>query len=380
MVKKTNLKKILVVTPSFAGGSWVASEKILDKLSLKSDIFVIGLGNIFRRNKKFSYFSIPYPRYVSWGAIHSKNPLLALLWTLPLSFCFAILVLYKRPSLVITNGFSSSLLLSPVIKMIGANFIVLYHGNILGFMSKNTQKMVRFLSNFVDLVIVNSKGSFDDIKVVIPKEKILVNEHFAEELFFKDFNKNRKRSGVFKISYVGSLNKEKLFYPLVEISRKLRNNKQFNFTFAGIGELQSEIEALSKENSNISYLGYISNRQKLKKLYEQSDVLWSSADETYLTMPAIEALATGTPIIIPKYPALSQKREMRIKIKKSLVPNNIGWLIDTKDTMNCYRLIRNIQKKGIPESMKKNCYEYAKKRYTPANLNQTIKKINFYLK
>ena len=380
MLKKTTLNEILVITPSFSGGSWIATEKILGKLSLKAKIIVVGLGNVFNRNKRFKYFYIPYPKYEIWGAFHSKSPLFAFFWNIPLTFYFFTILLLKRPKLVIANGFSSSLLISPLIKMTGANFIVLYHGNIIGFMSKKTQKVAEFLSKFVDLVVVNSRGSFEDIKVIIPKEKILINEHFAEKLFFNDFNQDRKVSSSFKISYIGSLNKEKLFYPLVEISRKLKNNKQFEFTFAGIGTIRSEIETLSKESSNISYLGYISDQRKLKKLYQESDLVWSAADETYLTMPAVESLATGTPIIIPKYPALFQKRNLRVRIKKDLVPDKIGWLVDTKNTESCYRLIRSIQKNGITQSMKNNCYEYAKKRYNPSNLDQTIEKINFYLK
>ena len=377
MAKRSNLKKILVVTPTFSGGSWVATEKVLGELVLNTNIFVVGLGEVKHKNRKFEYFSIPYPKYEMWGRVHSSSLLFALFWNIPLAFCFALFLLYKRPHLVIANGFSSSLLLSPLIKLTGANFIVLYHGIVLGFMSEFAQKLVRFLSKFVNLVIVNSKGSFQDIKIVVPKEKILVSEHYADELFFEGFTMNRKRSSNLSVLYVGTLNKEKLFYPLVEVARKLRNNKEFHFTFVGIGTVQSEVEELSKESSNISYLGYIADRKELKKLYEKSDLLWSSADETYLTMPAVEALATGTPIIIPKYPGVYQRETKRVN--KNLVPDEIGWLTNTNNLYGCYQLIRDIQKNGINQKMRKDCNDYARKHYSPSNLGHTIKKINNYL-
>lgn len=373
--------RVLVITPSFSGGSWVATEKVLNALLTKNvNIFAVGLGEVTHRNKRLRYFSIPYPKYVSWGAIHSRTPLLALLWNLPLSLVFIFILLYNRPNLVIANGFSSSLLISPFIKLIRVNYVVMYHGNILGFLSKRTKKVIKSLSKFVDLVVVNSKGGFEDIGVVIPKRKILINEHFADDLFFKKNKEREKKPSKLTVLYVGSLNKEKLFFPLVEVAKKLKNHKKFKFIFAGVGSDQAEVEELSRKASNILFLGYVGDRNKLKDLYCNSDVLWSFADETYLGIPAAESLATGTPIIVPKYPALSQKEGLNKIIKKDIVPDEIGWLVDTNNIEECYKLIQNIQKKGISELMKKNCYEYALEHYNPKNLDKTIERINYFLK
>lgn len=372
------MKKILVITPSLSGGSWVATQKILNSLSDSAQISVLGLGKKTEENNKLRIYDIPYPKYESWGAIHSKNPLMAMIWNLPLSLGLIFLFLVIRPSLVISNGFSSSLIFSPFIKMIGANFIVLYHGNILGFMSNKAKKVVKYLSKYVDLIVVNSVGSKNDIKQLFSQKKIIINEHFADEIFFNN-PKRKKTQKKLVILYVGSLNKEKIFLPLVEIARILRANNNFKFVFVGRGRDQSEIVKISKESRNVSYLGYIGDRRKMKKIYDKADVLWSCADETYLAMPATEALASRVPVLIPKYPGLHQKDHMKITISEQIVPKKIGWLLDTNDINKCLLTVKKIQREGISDKMRDNCYDYAKLKYSPSNLTKTIDKIIQYL-
>lgn len=379
MVKTSIRKKIVVVTPSFSGGSWVASEKILKEMSLGADIFIVGLGKVLHRDNKLSYFSIPYPKYELWGRIHSSSPYFALIWNIPLLLTLFIFLILKRPNLVISNGFSSSLLLSPIIKIVNSNFIILYHGILANFTSNISKSVIRNLSRYVDLVVVNSIGSKDDISQVVSSKKIIINKHYAEDLFFTPGKIKKNYTQQLRIIYAGSLNKEKLFYPLVEIAKKLKNNKKFYFTFVGIGTLESEIKALSQKSNNIRYMGYVGNRKKLKNLYENADVAWSSADETYLTMPAVEALATGTPIIIPKYPGIYQKKDTKIKVSRNIVPEKVGWLVDPYNLQECYQLIINIQKKGINQKMKNDCYTYALKNYTSANIESTVKSIKNFI-
>lgn len=371
------MSKILVITPSFAGGSWVATEKVLNALLDRNTISVVGLGRVIEKNKKYEFYEIPYPKYESWGGIHSRNPLLALLWNLPLSIYFIFLFIVKKPDLVISNGFSSSLYLAPIVKLLRSNFIVLYHGIVLGFMSERAKKIVKYLSLSVDLIVVNSVGSKNDIKSMFSNKKIVINEHFAEDLFFE--KSKRKYTNTFNIVYVGSLNKEKLYSSLLEVAKKLKEDDRFTFTFIGRGKDQLEIEKLSKELKNFKYLGYIGDRKKIKKIYDNSDVLWSYADETYLSLPATEALASGLPLIIPKYPGMHQKSNKKFKITEKIVPKKIGWLIDTNNTNEVYVLIKKLQKNGISSKMRLDCIDYAKKKYSSSNLSMTIDRINYYL-
>jgi glycosyltransferase involved in cell wall biosynthesis len=327
--------------------------------------------------KKYKFYEIPYPKYESWGNIHSKSPIFAILWNLPLSIYFLFLFLIKRPKLVISNGFSSSLLLAPVVKLTGSNFIVLYHGVVLGFMSARAKRIVKYLSKYVDLVVVNSIGSKNDIKSMFPNKKIVINEHFADDLFFKKSKRIKKNN--LNIIYVGSLNREKLFGPLLDIASKLKDDSRFIFTFIGRGKDQSDVEDLSRELKNFKYLGYIGDRKKIKKIYDNSDILWSYADETYLSLPATEALASGLPLIIPKYPGMHQKSNKKFTISEKIVPKKIGWLIDPENTSECLRLIKKLQKNGISLKMRLDCIEYAKKNYSSSNLSETIDRISFYL-
>jgi len=372
------MKKVLVITPSLAGGSWIATQKILNTLSEDAQISVVGLGRVTEKNKKLKFYEIPYPKYESWGKIHSKNPIFAILWNLPLTFSFLFLFVTKKPSLVISNGFSSSLLIAPLVKALNSNFIVFYHGSIFGFMSARAKKIVKLLSKYTDLIVVNSIGSKNDIKSLFSSRKIIVNEHFADEIFFKTSIRSESNKKL-RVLYVGSLNKEKIFLPLIDIARKLENDNSFKFTFVGRGRDQGEIEKLSKESKNVSYLGYVGDRKKMKKIYDNSDILWSCADETYLAMPATEALASGVPLLIPKYPALHQKNHMKVMIGEEIVPKKVGWLLDTNDVNKCFMIIKKIQAEGISKKMRENCIEYAKLKYSPSNLTQTIDRIMQYL-
>jgi len=123
----------------------------------------------------------------------------------------------------------------------------------------------------------------------------------------------------------------------------------------------------------VTYLGYISNRAELKKLYKKANVLWSFADVTYLGLPAIEALACGTPIIVPKYAAIMGNRK---PIELGLVPESVGWVIDTNSEDEIINLLIRLQQNGISRDMQERCVGYAKEKYSSANIQKTVEEIH----
>lgn len=367
-------KDILVITPSFFGGSWVCVSRILEELKNKK-IFVVGMGSDFSRNSKYKYLTFPYPRYDKWGHFFASIPLLSFIWSIPLIIISAISLLIIRPRVVITNGFSPAMVISPFAFLLKIKVIVIHNGFIGNHLSGLTLKLVKYIARLIDLVIVNSKGSFVDIKQIINPRKIIINEHYADNIFFKSYKNSRKKSNELTVLYIGRLDRDKLLEPLIDIALKLKDNKNFLFIFAGTGEFQARIQALSDNSSSVKYLGYVEDRNKLKDLYASSNVLWSYADETYLSLPAIEALSCGRPIIVPILSALPERAALGVEVDKSLVPSKIGWFVDTKDFKACYELICSLGKNGIKLSMEKECYEYAKLHYSSRNLDKTVSRI-----
>jgi len=366
------MKKLIILTQCFECGSWFCIEKILDRLADHGYIVtIIGLGGTQHRNSKFKYYTIPYPAFNRYGDITCRSPLLNIIWNLPLIATGFILALCQRPQAVIYNGLATGLTMSPFIRILGSMNIVMYH-SFLGGIEGMMRKLLYFLGKFANAVVVNSRGSYRDVSSIIDTEKIVINEHYADDLFFKSGGQTVKSDDTLVVSYVGRVDEDKLCFPLMEAIKRLNGDRRFQFNFAGAGSGLGKVELLSKECRNVKYLGYINKREELKKVYKDSDVLWSFADETYLGMPAVEALACGIPIIVPIYAAIQGNRKL---IERGLVPNGVGWLVDTNKIDEITALLTQIQQNGIPDTMKKDCLIYAKERYSSSNVDSTVSTI-----
>lgn len=277
--------------------------------------------------------------------------------------------------MVLTNGLTTGICVIPLTKLLGKKIIIAFHGDISVY-SPKWQKFIKFLTKRIDLMIVNSKGSYENICSIIPKNKIIINEHCADEIFFKvPLVDKRQRTSSFTILYVGRLTKDKMCLPLIKIAEKISSDHNFNFIFVGVGRYEGLVKKLSQKNKNVKYLGYINDRILLSKLYSDADLVWSFADETYLAIPAIEALSCGTPIIIPKIAAILQKIENRIEIDQKLVPRKVGWLVNPFDAKAIMSLIVSIKKGGISWNMRQSCRQYAQLKYSFNNLKSTIIRI-----
>lgn len=370
------MKRALAITQCFPCGSWLSIEKILGALSERNyKIRVLGLGNIQAKNNKFDYKTIPYPAFNKYGALTCKSPVLNLLWNVPLIVGGLTLMLFTRPKLVAYNGLVTGLILSPFAKLAGIKSIVMYHSILGTNKSRVLTYVLKSLGKFPDMVVVNSRGSAEDIGWFIPKDKIIINEHFAEDIFFMKTKRDENHDPIFHISYAGRIDKDKRCFPLIEAAKIISKNPENNiiFEFAGAGSDIKKIEDAAKKNNNIKYVGYINDRAKLKEFYEASDVVWSFADKTYLALPAVEALACGKPIIIPKYAAIAGSSEL---VDESLVPKDVGWLVDTDNIRNLVAFIKKLAVTKEYLNMEKSCVKLAETKYSKRNVAVVTNKID----
>lgn len=378
MFYDTSVKKVVAITQCFQCGSWVCIEKVLDRLSdLGYKVTVVGLGKTQECNSKFVYYTIPYLAFNKYGDITCKSPVLSLLWNLPLILGGLLLIAIQGPKAIVYNGLATSLVMAPLARLRGCKNIIMYH-SFINPAETFTTKVLRFLGTFTQLTVVNSKGSKENIACVIDSNKIIINEHYADDFFFAEGtstggNAGTEHNGTLTILYVGRIDEDKLCLPLIEAAEKMGDDSRFRFIFAGAGSGQAKVKTLAERWENVTYLGYISNRAELKKLYKKADVLWSFADVTYLGLPAIEALACGTPIIVPKYAAIMGNRK---PIELGLVPESVGWVIDTNSEDEIINLLIRLQQNGISRDMQERCVGYAKEKYSSANIQKTVEEIH----
>lgn len=361
------MKKVLVITQCFPCGSWLCIEKIVEKLAEKKlKIFVLGLGKPSAMLKGIKYFLIPYLSYTRFGNITCKSPIFGFLWYFPLYFFALVIAIFRNPKTIIYNGLTSGLVLSPFFKLIGKRNIIMYHSAI-GDTGKMTKFILKTLFRSVDLVVVNSFGSRDDLSEVVDSEKLVVNEHYADDIFFQlPAKKNKPHTGL-KVLYAGRIDRDKRCFPLIDFAKKMKNNPNFEFIFIGGGADVKKVADLPVKYKHIKYGGYINNKKTLAKMYREADVVWGFADVTYLALPAVEAIACGTPIIVPKYAAITGREEL---IEPSLVPPSIGWLVDSTDPTEVEQLMKRIQRRK--EYIGKKCRVFASRHYSNKNLLETV--------
>lgn len=371
-------KKVLMITPSLTGGSFMAFKNLAEADREHFSYTILGLGKHDSISPDFKVINIPYPRYDGyWGHVCAKYSIIGFLFEIPLYISAVFFMIFLNPKVVIFNGLATMLPLMP--------FAVLSRKKIvLSFRSwwdrerfKSIELIVRFSGKFIDLIYVNSEGTKENLKYVYLEEKIVVIGHHANGIYFKKRDRTALREkwriegGACVILYVGRMDEEKHCDFMLELIRKMRQNKKLLFLFAGEGTLKPQVEALQKEIDIVRYLGFINDPHKLAEIYTVADVLWSNADETYFARPAVEALATGTPLMVFRVPAIGEKILKGIEIKDSLVPKEIGWIIDHRKMNETLKLITDVVENNDTAKLRKSSQKYAQEHYKK-NPNQEL--------
>ena len=113
-----------------------------------------------------------------------------------------------------------------------------------------------------------------------------------------DKNKKREELGIPENAYlilsVGELNQNKNHQVVIKAISKL-NNQNIHYAIAGIGDQKENLEKLAKDlNVNLHLLGY---RKDVAELYHMADLFAFPSIREGLGLAAIEAMASGLPLI-----------------------------------------------------------------------------------
>ncbi len=118
--------------------------------------------------------------------------------------------------------------------------------------------------------------------------------------------------------FIGRLTRDKGVMELLEAASKLPKKR---FKIAGTGPLKEVVTSYSKMYSNIEYLGFVSNEERVVLLKNARVLVSPSRAETFGVV-FIEAMASGTPVI-----GSAETREIGI-----LRENYNGWFVRYGDS------------------------------------------------
>jgi len=362
--------EVLMVSFGLAGGSFAALKNIAEIPHQKLHFTILGLGNYENTSDQYKVVAIPYMRYDgTWGHLASKYSLLGFLLQLPLYTSTILYILKHKPSLIVFNGLATMLPLVIFTKLIGIKSVLSFRSWWDHDRFKAIEWLVKIYCRQVDLCYANSIGTKKNLTQIIDEKKIKVVSHHANSIYFQHKNRLnlKKRSNVlnkFVILYVGRIDEEKHCDFMIQMIKHFEKNNQIKFLFAGEGRLKDEIIELEKKQANVQYLGFISSAQELSDIYTTADVLLSNADETYFARPAVEALASGTPVMIFRVPAIGEKILKNIEVPDSMVPMEIGWIIDHRKKDETIKLIQSLSTSNLAENMRTSSQTHAKKYYS----------------
>ena len=383
LITENLAQKMMIITPATTGGSWIFLHHLLEKLPSNFEIITVSLGSLDRtyRMQNRKYISIPYFNYEKYGAFITRIPILNFLFELPLLAMSSFLILVFRPHVVIANGFMAALGILLAAKMSRCKIIVSHRGYFRNYVGTLRTRIVRKLGKYFDCIFVNSEGSKNDVisimdAGVIDESRILVVNHNADEIFFQAIDRDEIRTNLgvsdkFVVLFVGRIDLEKRTDLMIQVVDILKNDESFVFIFVGQGGLVPQILRLQDSLKNVRYMGRITDRASLRDIYVTADLVWSYADDTYLARPAVESLASGTPIIVPDEVALLLRRD---KVPAHLIPSSIGWLVNTNAQDIALR-IREIKNSLITNSMRSACKNYAIEHFSPKNLQIVVEKL-----
>lgn len=184
-----------------------------------------------------------------------------------------------------------------------------------------------FLMNKTSKVITLTKYLAEDFA---PKKPFLVIEGIIDQ---DDIHLGKKINreedlDIIKIVYTGSLEKRYGIKNIVE-GFQLNNNDKIILEIYGHGDYEEELMKVCSTNNNISYKGFIPNKEILK-IQREADFLINarSAEDEYVkySFPSktLEYMLSGTPLITTMLPGIPDEYKKYFILLESNKPQDIS--------------------------------------------------------
>jgi len=250
-------------------------------------------------------------------------------------------------------------------------------------LKENREKIIFYINNYVDKLIVNSKYSKKRmIELGIKRSKIKIVTGGVDCELFTPRKNVQQKSRKIKIIFWGRLVKFKgLEYSLKALSEVYKKNREIEFIIIGDGpERENILDLISKSKLNeiISYRG-IKEFNKIPKEAKDADIFLHlpiyqkkyERGSSYIHTETMgrtycEASSLGIPSVVSN---VGGSPEM---IKN----NSMGYVVEEKDYIHASKkILKLIKNKRIRDKMSEKSRKIALKRYDWINLINKYKRI-----
>ncbi len=221
----------------------------------------------------------------------------------------------------------------------------------------------RFVLSRLSVLALSDQSAQEIKDIGVPYERVSRYRYWLDLNMFKPIKKEKARKvlnikGKFVCFFVGRMIETKGVLVLLGAAKK---TKDITFIFAGLGPLSSDVERAVEKNKNIFYVGPISS-DLVRNYMSAADVVAvpSLVDEGYGRV-AMEALATGTPVLAAKKGGLSE-----------VVTSEVGLLIKptSEEYIKYLKYLSNHPKELIRLASKTR--SYARRKFSEKNVEDII--------
>jgi glycosyltransferase involved in cell wall biosynthesis len=365
--KQQPKRPVLVLTPATRFGSWAWIEKALEQIT-DTQVVVVSYGTSSAAPDSVRFVSLPAAiDYGRWGVALAERRffLLNILYYAPLALLAWWAVLRYRPSVMLANGVFAATILGPLAKR-DRRLILAFHGSI-EHAGPLWHRVLRKVLSRVDHAFVNSTGSREDLGLVFDPRRMTVINHWADEAFF-DVPLERPAASILRVLYVGRMDSEK-FTQCLRVCGRLAADGVITLTTVGSGPLAGEVEG-----RGMHHLGYIADKHELAAQFANADVVWGAADVTYVTLPGIEALAAGCPVVISDVPAVFTHADAGLRVPRAIIPPEVGAVVDGDDDDDAEAIerLRRWATEGVSLETRRACREYARRNHSSHNIDPVV--------
>lgn len=201
------------------------------------------------------------------------------------------------------------------------------------------EAVIRNEIKFVDHFFAPSNVVLESLMFCgIEKDKVSIVPYGVDPNKFSYRQKHVKNNEPLKLIYVGQISYRKGLHHLLKIIQEY-NDSEVKISLAGAYNEDNELYQRYKNTSNIEFLGFVT-RDILAEAYQNADVFILPSLGEGLAMVILEALSTGTPVLVSNFTGGNDVVE---NFKNGLVYNglsednlrsSISWFLTHKETIS----------------------------------------------
>jgi len=292
-------------------------------------------------------------------------------------------LLYKKYSKYILYGETiciSSWIFLFLAKILKKEVYLWTHGwygresNVRAFLKRifySMPKGIMLYGNYAKSLMIKNGFNEDKLHVIYNSLAYDEQKEIRENITSKEIFMNHFQNEYFNLIFVGRLTKTKRLDMLLQALLKLnQQEKKYNLTIIGDGEMKNELYALA-EKLNISdtiwFYGATYNEIELSNLIYNADLCVSPGN---VGLTAMHAMSYGCPVITHDNFAYQGPEFEAIEKEKT------GNFFKHNDIISLVETIQNWSKLNIErETIRHNCYEVIDSKYNPYYQLKIIKKV-----